>query len=97
MSADDLLLPGGIPLGNPGGKAKNRPNIREVTGGQKAADELFNNLGTGGTANTPAGYPGIGVDVAGGGWAGLRPVSKSGPPTIDLNIPSIPIKKIKFI
>lgn len=31
------------------------------------------------------------------GLIGLRSVSKSGPPTIDVNIPGIDIKKLKFV
>jgi hypothetical protein len=97
MSAQDLLMPGGNPLGTPGGKTKNRQNIREAPGGQSAANNLFGHLTKGGKANTPAGYPGTGIDLPGGGWVGMRPVSKSGPPTIDIDIPNIPIKKIKFV
>jgi hypothetical protein len=38
------------------------------------------------------------MDVPGGGWIGLRPNSKSGPPTIDLDLPlDIPFDKLKFI
>jgi hypothetical protein len=36
------------------------------------------------------------VDLPGGGRVGLRPVSKSGPPTIDVDILGIPIEKVKF-
>jgi hypothetical protein len=42
-------------------------------------------------------YPGKIVDLPGGGRVGLRPKSKSGEPTIDIDIPGIPIKKIKFV
>jgi hypothetical protein len=37
------------------------------------------------------------MDLPGGGRAGLSPTSKSGEPTIDVDIPGIKIKKIKFI
>jgi len=67
-----------------------------TTGGKPAADKMFDDLKQGGTQNTPAGYPGQGYDLLGGGWVGLRPTSKSGEPTIDVNIPGIPIRKIKF-
>jgi hypothetical protein len=97
MSPRDLLFPGGVPIGTPGGKAKNNQYIREVPGGPKEASDLFDELAKGGTPKTPATYPGIGAEVVGGGWVGLRPVSKSGPPTIDVDIPGIPIKKLKFV
>ena len=41
--------------------------------------------------------PGVLRDLPGGGRVGLRPASKSGPATIDVDIPGIPIDKIKFI
>lgn len=97
MAVDDVLMPGGNPIGTPGGRNKCRPDIREVPGGQKAAEGFFRDLVQGGSSNTPAGYPGIGMDLPGGGWVGLRPVSKSGPPTIDVDVTGVPIKKLKFI
>jgi hypothetical protein len=61
------------------------------------AEDFFKKLSNGGTANTPVGYPGKRVSLPGGGSVGLRPVSKKGgPPTIDVNIPGIPITKLKF-
>ena len=50
-----------------------------------------------GIPNTPPGYPGSGMNLQGGGWVGLRSVSGSGPPTIDVNVLSISFKKIKFV
>lgn len=93
MKAIDLLLPGGKPIGNPGPGRQ----VREISGGAKEADELFSQLTQGGTAKTPSGYPGKGFELAGGGWVGVRPKSKSGPPTIDVNVPGMPIRKIKFV
>jgi hypothetical protein len=66
------------------------------------SDELG---GRGGPPKSVAGRPADvgaeddrgGVGVIGGWGVGLRPVSKSGPPTIDVDIPGIPIKKIKFV
>lgn len=90
----NLLLPSGTPIGKPGSQRKNRV----VSGGMAAAQRLFQQLSLGGSDNTPATYPGKGVDLSGGiGWVGLRPISKSGPPTIDVKIPGIPIGKIKFV
>jgi len=69
---------------------------------QPAAQALFDRLTRGGTPNTPPTYAGkgIGFDVPGGGWVGLRPTSESdGSPASDVNIPGIPqdvIKRIHF-
>lgn len=92
-SPQDLLMPNGKPIGTKGSKA----SIREVPGGQKAADDLFDNLTAGGKPAAMPRYPGRMVDLPGGGRVGLRPHSKSGVPTIDVDIPGIPIKKIKFV
>lgn len=92
-SPNDLLMPKGIPIGAKGSKA----SIREVLGGQKAADDLFDGLTVGGKPVTVPTYPGKLVDLPGGGRVGLRPKSKSGEPTIDVDIPGIKIKKIKFV
>lgn len=89
----DLLMPKGQPIGATG----SNPSIREVRGGQKEADDMFDDLSVGGTPVSVPGYPGKMVDLPGGGRIGLRPKSGSGEPTIDTNIPGIPIKKIKFV
>jgi hypothetical protein len=85
-----------MPGGNPVGEEGTRPDIRELPGGQSGAESMFNELSKGGTPNTPPNYPGTGTNVPGGGWVGLRPESKSGPPTIDVNIPGVPIDKINL-
>src|SRR5262245_38837385 len=87
-----ILMPGGQPVGAPG----TRPEIRELPGGSSAAQSMFNQLSQGGTPHTPPNYSGTGTNLPSGGWVGLRPVSKSGPPTIDVNVPGVPIDKIKF-
>jgi hypothetical protein len=87
------LLPNGKAIGTKGSKA----SIREVFGGQKEAEDLFNDLTVGGNPAAVPTYPGKIVDLPGGGRVGLRPKSKSGEPTIDVDIPGIPIKKIKFV
>jgi hypothetical protein len=86
-------MPGGKPIGTKGSKA----SIREVSGGQEAAEELFAGLAAGGQPIAVPGYPGETVDLPAGGRVGFRPKSKSGRPTIDVDIPGIPIKKIKFV
>lgn len=92
-SPKDLLMPNGKPIGKKGSKA----SIREVPGGKKAADDLFDDLTAGGTPVVVPTYPGKLVNLPGGGRVGLRPKSKSGEPTVDVDIPGIPIKKIKFV
>jgi hypothetical protein len=83
-----ILMPGGKPVGVQG----TRSGIRELPGGMASAQEMFDKLLAGGTQHTPPNYPGTRYKLPGGGWVGLRPASKSGPPTIDVNIPGIPIK-----
>jgi hypothetical protein len=92
-SPQHLLLPKGKPIG----AKESKESIREVPGGQKVADELFDDLTAGGKPVTVPTYPGKMVDLPGGGRVGLRLKSKSGEPTIDVDIPGIPIKKIKFL
>ena len=92
-SPQDLLMPKGKPIGRKGSKA----SIREVPGGQKEAEDLFDDLTVGGKPVVVPAYPGKMIDLPGGGRVGLRPKSKSGRPTIDVDIPGIPIKKIKFV
>ena len=93
QSPSDILTPGGTPIGTPNG---NDETIRNLPGGQQAAQELFGQLSAGGTpANQPT-YPGTGVNLPGGGFVGIRPASKSGGPAIDVNIPGINIGKIHF-
>ena len=89
----DLLVPGGIVVGTSGA----RPDIRVLPGGKGAADKLFAELSIGAIHVFVPHYPGTMKDLSAGGRVGYRPVSKSGPPTIDVDIPGIPITKIKFL
>jgi hypothetical protein len=85
-------MPNGRPIGTEGSK----PFIREIPGGADAAKGLFHELAKNAKNVTPEGYPGTLYQLPDGGYVGYRPASTSGPPTIDVNIPDIPIKKIKF-
>jgi len=85
-------MPGGSPVGMRG---KGR-QVRELVGGRQAAEKMFDDLKQGGMLNTPVGYPGQDYDLPGGGWVGLRLVSKSGEPTIDVQIPGVPVRKVKY-
>jgi hypothetical protein len=68
-----------------------------VSGGTQEAQELFDELTAGGADVTPPNYPGKLMVLPGGGHVGLHPASKSGPPTIDINVLGIPIRKVKFV
>jgi hypothetical protein len=103
MSIEDILMPGGKPIGLTGTGRRANARLREVKGGQSDAEQMFEAMTGGGTDITPPGYPGTLIELPGGkGKIGFRSGSKSGPPTIDLQavdskgIP-IPIKKIKFV
>jgi hypothetical protein len=100
---EDILMPGGKPIGVRATGPRLSARIREVGGGLQAAEQLFKELTQGGTDITPASYDGILVELPGGrGVVGLRPASRSGPPTIDVKAfdsagKRIPIGKIKFV
>jgi hypothetical protein len=88
----DLLLPGGQQVGASG----SLDVIRELPGGQQAAEALFRRLTKDGTDVTPSGHPGLHVQMPDRGHIGYRPISRSGPPTIDVNVAGIAIRKLKF-
>ena len=88
----DILNPGGKPLGRPG----KSPEIRVQNGGDKAARDLYDQLSKGGTPESPPNYPGFGTRLPNGDWVGYRPTSRSGTPTIDLDIDGIDFNKIHF-
>jgi hypothetical protein len=100
---EDVLMPGGQPIGVKATGPRASARLREVTGGQAEAERIFGELTQGGKDITPAGYPGSLIELPNGrGTIGYRPASKSGPPTIDVNVVDssgqpIPIEKIKFI
>jgi hypothetical protein len=87
------LRPGGRLIGEEGSS----PQIRIVKGSLREARQLFEQLSAGGTLLPGTTYPGTLVRLPTGGTVGLRPVSTSGPPTIDVRIPGIGIREIKFI
>jgi RHS repeat-associated protein len=94
MNADraiDLLRPAGSLIGSAGSSSK----IRILSGGTKEAEAMFAQLSKGGQVvrNSPSGTV---VRLEGGGTVGYRPVSRSGPPTIDVNIKGLGIREIKF-
>jgi RHS repeat-associated protein len=87
-----ILKPAGRWIGVPGSSQR----IRVLSGGVGAAREMFGALGAEGKAIKAKGYPGIMLEIPGGGTIGLREASKSGPATIDLALPGVAIEKLKF-
>jgi hypothetical protein len=102
-SIEDILMPGGKPIGVKGTGPRASARLREVSGGQAEAERIFQELAEGGTIITPARYKGTLIRLPGGrGTVGYRPASKSGPPTIDVKAVDsagkrMPIEKIKFV
>jgi hypothetical protein len=70
---EGLLQPGGKPIGKPGSDE----GIRELPGGNAAAEGLFARLTKGGTDITPSGHPVKLVRMPDGSYFGYRPMSKS--------------------
>ena len=96
-SAQNILLnPDGTPIGARGTK----DDIRVLPGGFDAAKDLFDSLAQGGTIDTNTSYPGTWIERPyNGGGIGLRVYATRSPgteATVDVNIPGIPIKKLKF-
>jgi hypothetical protein len=93
-NASGILMPNGSPIGSPG----NTPGIQVMPGTTlQDAQELFQQLAQNGTTvnNT---YPGTMVQLPDGGIVGIRTQMTDSPgtiATIDINIPNIPISKIK--
>lgn len=90
----DVLKPGEGNVGQPGDGL----GIRKLPGGDAGARELFDQLtkGGGGMDITPPGHAGKIIETPDGSVIGYRPDSKSGPPTIDVNVPGLKIRKLKF-
>lgn len=90
-----LLLPDGKPIGESGTSL----NIRVIKGNATDAERLFTELSSGGEDVTPSDHVGRLVKLPGDRYVGFRPVSASGPPTIDVNAPETKgiVDKIKFI
>lgn len=90
----DVLKPGGQNVGERGDNSK----IRILPGGLDGARELFDRLtkGKGGTDVTSPGRPGQIIRLPDGSYVGLRPKSKGGPPTIDVNVAGTGVRELKF-
>jgi hypothetical protein len=93
----EILMPDGKNIGVKG--KGNNGRVRELPGGEKAAEEFFDRLTKGGEDYTPETHPGKGKNLPNGGWIGYRKASQSdsGNPTIDVKVPGVNFKKIKFL
>ncbi len=102
-SLEEILMPGGKPIGVKATGLRASARIREVSGAAIEAEQMFQELSQGGTDITPTGYAGTLIELPNGrGTIGYRPASKSGPPTIDVNAQDsvgnrLPIRKIQFV
>ncbi|MBI3709770.1 MAG: hypothetical protein HY246_19145 [Proteobacteria bacterium] len=89
----NFVMPNGIPTGRPG----RGPTILEVSGGHDAAYQAFEHLRVGGTVVHNTNYPGTLVRLPGGvGFVGLRPVSRSGPPAVNVYVDEIPYETLHY-
>jgi HK97 family phage portal protein len=94
-TVEDLLMPEGQRLGQAGTSG----TIREVQGTAQDAQTFFDQLTQGGTLLPDSSYTGVRMNLSNGGTASIRNISAASPntaATIDVEIPNIPIKKIKF-
>lgn len=79
-SPDEVLRPGGSPIGRSGTSS----GIRRVDS-EDQLDEVFDKLASQG-APTQRNYPGSGYDLPGGGFVGKRQSADHGP-TLDIDVP----------
>jgi hypothetical protein len=91
-----LLEANGQLLGTP---ARKGSKVRRVQGGKQEAEELFGKLAELGRGAPIETYSGQRVELPGCGYAGYREASKSGEPTVDVdvNIEAIGNVKFKFV
>jgi hypothetical protein len=88
-----LLKPDGEPLGE---LPRARSKVRRVQAGAREAQQLFQRLAQlGHDAPIPT-YFGSRVHIPGVGIVGYRPVSKSGEPTVDVNVSIEGLENVKF-
>ena len=90
------ILPILKPAGRWIGRTGSNKRVRVLSGGVEAAREMFATLSAEGKVIEAEGYPGVMVEIPGGGRIGLREASKSGPATIDIALPGVSIDKIRF-
>ncbi len=92
----DILKPGGNPIG----RAGSSPEIRELTGDQTDALNLFMELIEGGTEVPTPNFKGFRFKIPGDGTVQIRDFASKSPntnATIDVKLKSVPdIEKLKF-
>jgi hypothetical protein len=89
----DKVRPGGVRIGTAG----KSPQVRELPGGLEAARTLFDYLRVGGEVVEKPSLRGTLIRFPGNaGYVTFRPVSKSGPPAVEINLPGIIAMKIHF-
>jgi hypothetical protein len=87
----DVLLPGGKPVG------LTSKMVRELPGGEQAANALFKRLTVGAAPVTPSKFPGIVRKRSDGATITyLLPVKGGIPPTILVQAPNMPIRQLQF-
>jgi hypothetical protein len=87
----DVLLPGGKRVGF------SAVSVRDMEGGEQAANALFRRLTAGAKDVTPKDFPGKVFERADGATvAYLLPVAGGTPPTIVIKAHSIPIRELQF-
>jgi hypothetical protein len=87
----DVLLPGGKPVG------LTSKQMRELAGGEQAANALFNRLTAGAADVTPPNFPGVVRKRPDGTTVTyLLPVKGGAPPTILLETAKLPITELQF-
>lgn len=90
---ESILKPGGKLIG----KAGSSEDIRVLKGGKEVAEDLFAHLTKGAKQMDKPSYKGQAYEIDKDSFVGYRSTSKSGPPTIDINIPGLEnITKLKF-
>jgi hypothetical protein len=89
----DKVMPGGVPIGKPDTNAR----IRELSGGAKAAEEMFEYLRVGGRTVEAPDLEGIVVKLpAGAGYITFRTTSRSGSPAVDSQCFGNPVQAHAF-
>jgi hypothetical protein len=91
----ELLMPGGRPVGDPG----RRPGVRLLPGGPEEAREFLRRFDQLGQPERVEGYDGTLINLGGKDRVGLRERSRSGEPTVDVQVQWLPerLRKIKFV
>ena len=90
---EELLKPGGKLLGEP---SRRGSRVRRVPEGEPEAIWLFSRLALMGEKAQLPTYRGLRVKIPDLGYVGYRAVSKSGEPTIDVNVRIEGLRGVKF-